>query len=79
VTKTLLFAGEGSGGQAFFHAGGPMFSAYDKQTGAVVHEFQLPANTCGNPMTYMVNGKQYIAVSIGAPNFPAEVVALTLP
>jgi len=27
-------------------------------------------------MTYMVNGKQYIAVSIGA---PAELVALTLP
>ena len=37
---------------------------------------QLPAATCGNPMTYMVNGKQYIAVSIGA---PAELVALALP
>ena len=37
-----------------------MFYAYDKMTGAVVHELQLPANTCGNPMTYMVNGKQYI-------------------
>jgi hypothetical protein len=30
-------------------------------------------------MTYMINGKQYIAVSVGAANFPAEVVALSLP
>ncbi len=60
-------------------AAGPMFYAYDKMTGAVVHELQLPANTCGNPMTYMVNGKQYIVVAVGAQNFPAELVALSLP
>jgi quinoprotein glucose dehydrogenase len=52
---------------------------YDKMTGAVVHELQLPANTCGNPMTYMVNGKQFIVVAVGAQNFPAELVALALP
>jgi quinoprotein glucose dehydrogenase len=52
-----------------------MFYAYDKQTGDVVNELQLPAGTCGNPMTYLLNGKQYIAVSIGA---PAELIALTL-
>ena len=53
-----------------------MFYAYDKKTGEVVHEMQLPAGTCGNPMTYMVNGKQYIVVAVGAQNFPAELVAL---
>ena len=42
VTKSLVFAGEGSGlfavpGRA---SGGPMFRAYDKQTGDVVSEFQ---------------------------------------
>ena len=47
-----------------------MFYAYDKMTGAVVHEVQLPANTCGNPMTYMVNGKQYIVVAVGAQTCP---------
>jgi quinoprotein glucose dehydrogenase len=56
-----------------------MFYAYDKMTGAVIHELPLPANTCGNPMTYLVNGKQYIAVTVGAPNVPAELVALALP
>ena len=79
VTKTLAFAGQGCGLFRGGGGGGQMFRAYDKQTGAVIHELQLPANTCGNPMTYSINGKQYLAVSIGAPNFPAEVVAMTLP
>jgi len=53
--------------------------AYDKATGNVVHEMTLPAFTCGNPMTYMIGGKQYIAVAIGAPNFAPELIALSLP
>ncbi len=79
VTKTLAFAGQGCGLFRGGGGGGPMFYAYDKMTGAVVHELQLPANTCGNPMTYMANGKQYIVVAVGAQNFPAELVALSLP
>jgi quinoprotein glucose dehydrogenase len=79
VTKTLAFAGQGCGLFRGGGGGGPMFYAYDKATGAVVHELELPASTCGNPMTYMVNGKQYIVVAIGAQNFPAELVALSLP
>jgi quinoprotein glucose dehydrogenase len=79
VTKTLAFAGQGCGLFRGGGGGGNMFSAYDKMTGALVHELPLPANTCGNPMTYMVNGKQYIVVAVGAQNFPAELVALSLP
>jgi hypothetical protein len=30
------------------------------------------------PMTYMVNGKQYIAFTIGSETEPAELVALAL-
>jgi quinoprotein glucose dehydrogenase len=79
VTKTLAFSGQGCGLFRGGGGGGPMFYAYDKMTGAVVHEVELPASTCGNPMTYMVNGKQYIVVAVGAANFPAELVALSLP
>ena len=79
VTKTLAFAGQGCGLFRGGAGGGPMFYAYDKATGDVVHELQLPASTCGNPMTYMVNGKQYIAVAVGAQGFPGEIVALSLP
>ena len=80
VTRTLVFAGEGGG---LFAAppisGGPMLRAYDKKTGDIVSEFRLPANQTGIPMTYMLNGKQYIVVAVGARNQPAELVALTLP
>jgi quinoprotein glucose dehydrogenase len=79
VTKTLAFAGQGCGLFRGGGGGGPMFYAYDKATGAVVHELQLPANTCGNPMTYMVNGKQYIVVAVGSQTVPGELVALSLP
>src|SRR5207253_7847056 len=45
LTKTLLFAGEGAGlqGEAT-GAGGDMFRAYDKATGATLWEFKLPTN-----------------------------------
>jgi mono/diheme cytochrome c family protein len=80
VTKTLLFAGEGSGLFAVPPgAGGPMFRAYDKQTGSVLWEFTLPANQSGVPMTYMTGGRQYIVVPVGAPNHAGELVALSLP
>ena len=55
------------------------FRAYDKMTGEMVHEIELPANQTGNPMTYMLDGKQYIVMAIGARGHPAELVALTLP
>ena len=80
VTKSLLFAGEGSGlfavpGRA---SGGPMFRAYDKVTGEIVSEFELPAHQTGIPMTYMLNGTQYIVMAVGNRDHPAELVALAL-
>ena len=80
VTKTLVFAGEGGGLFATpTWAGGPMFYAYDKHTGETIWEFELPKGQSGIPMTYMVEGKQYIAMAISARGEPAELVALTLP
>jgi glucose dehydrogenase len=71
VTKTLLFAGEGWGGD-------PILRAYDKRTGATVAEIDLPGAVGGKPMTYMVDGRQYIVMAIGRPD-PAELIALALP
>jgi quinoprotein glucose dehydrogenase len=79
VTKTLVFAGEGSGLFATPPGmGGPKFRAYDKKTGEIISEFTLPENQSGVPMTYMYRGKQYIVVAVGAVGKPAELVALTL-
>ena len=60
VTKTLLIAGEGWGGE-------PVVRAYDKKTGAVLGELRIPGQMGSMPMTYMVNGKQYIAFTVGTP------------
>jgi quinoprotein glucose dehydrogenase len=74
VTRTLLFAGEGWRGQ-------PYFRAYDKRTGDVLAELELPAQVSGLPMTYMHRGKQYIVFAVGdtVSEHPAELVALALP
>ena len=75
VTKTLMFAGEGYEGQ-------PKFRAYDKKTGAVVWETDIPTSQTGLPMTYMHRGKQYIVFSIrGEPETKtaARLIAFSLP
>jgi len=71
ATKTLLFAGEGWNGNH-------VMRALDKRTGATIAEIDLPGATGAKPMTYMLDGRQYIVVSIGQPG-PAELVALALP
>jgi quinoprotein glucose dehydrogenase len=71
VTKTLLIAGEGWGGAR-------VIRAYDKNSGAVLAEVSIPGMMGSMPMTYMVDGKQYIAFTVGTPTEPAEVVALAL-
>jgi quinoprotein glucose dehydrogenase len=73
VTRTLLFAGEGWTGE-------PFFRAYDKKTGEVLAEIEIPAQATGLPMTYMHRGKQYIvfAAGDGKTEHPAELIALAL-
>jgi quinoprotein glucose dehydrogenase len=78
VTKSLLFAGEGAGLYAM-RGGGSMFRAHDKRTGEVLAEVDMGVNQSGVPMTYAIDGKQYIVVAAGAPNHAGELVALALP
>jgi len=83
LTKTLLFLGEGSnavlGTPQTDWGWGKKFRAYDKATGKVIWETDLPSGTTAGPMTYMLKGKQYIVVAIGAKDYPPEYVALALP
>ncbi len=39
--------------------------AFDKKTGKVLWEYQLPAGGFATPITYEVNGKQYIVIAAG--------------
>jgi len=80
VTKTLLFSADGNdlfNGVA--GGGGNIFRAIDKKTGAILHEMPLPSMATGIPMTYMVDGRQFIVVAVGATGVPAQLVALALP
>ena len=78
VTKTLLFAGEGSGGQ-------PIFRAYNKQTGERVWQGAIPGgNQSGMPMTYEHAGRQYVVMAVngnapGTTGNAARLVAWALP
>ena len=76
VTKSLLFAGEGAGLYGGQTGGGPMFRAHDKATGEIISEFELPAKQTGLPMTYQIDGVQYIVVPVGDTGHPGELVAL---
>jgi quinoprotein glucose dehydrogenase len=58
----------------------PKLRAYDKATGELIAEHELPANGTGSPMTYLARGKQFVVLAVGGSNMaPAELVALALP
>jgi len=39
----------------------------------------MAAPQSGSPMTYLVDGKQYIVVAIGGGSYSGEYIAFTLP
>ncbi len=83
VTKTLVLLAEGGSAGPVLSmwggAGGNMFRAYDKATGDVLAELELPGQVTAAPMTYMAGGRQYIVVTVGGSGAPSEYVALALP
>src|SRR4030095_3924404 len=59
VTKTLLFAGDGTD---------PRLDAYDKKTGELIAQLPTAGMQTGLPMTYMHNNRQFILVAVGSAN-----------
>jgi len=56
-----------------------MLRAYDKKTGKEVGAVFMPAPQSGSPMTYMVNGRQFIVVAISGGPYSGEYLAFSLP
>jgi quinoprotein glucose dehydrogenase len=79
VTKTLLIAGEPGFGPTPSGQRGSMLRAYDKRTGADAGAVYMPAPQTGSPMTYMLNGRQYLVVAISGGSYSGELLAFRLP
>ncbi|MBU2099301.1 MAG: c-type cytochrome, partial [Gammaproteobacteria bacterium] len=77
LTSELLFLAEA--GHLSGDPGGPMFRAYDKVSGEVLAEIELPSKASGAPMSYFYEGHQYIVIAVATAEHPAELVALALP
>lgn len=71
LTKTLLLYCLTAGSTI----GGPRLVAYDKTSGAELASVDLPSGAMGTPMTYMADGRQYIALTVGGP----RLIAFALP
>jgi quinoprotein glucose dehydrogenase len=79
VTKSLVIAGDGQVTSPGDRSRGAMLRAYDKNNGQEVGAVWMPAQQSGSPMTYMVNGKQYIIVAVSGGNYSGEYIAYSLP
>ena len=71
VTKTLVALGLGPAGEDDTS----WLIAYDKTTGDVMGQVALPSRPLGTPMTYLIDGRQFIVLTLQG----AQMVALALP
>ncbi len=79
VTKTLVVMGDPQVTTTPEHPRGAMFRAYDKTSGKEVGGVLMAAPQSGSPMTYTVEGKQYIVVAISGGSYSGEYIAFKLP
>ena len=79
VTKTLVVLGDSQVTTTDQHPRGAMLRAHDKNTGKELGAVWMPAPQSGSPMTYSVNGKQYIIVSVSGGAYSGEYIAYALP
>jgi quinoprotein glucose dehydrogenase len=79
VTKSLVIAGDPLVTTVPGKGRGGILHAYDKMTGKEVGGIYMPAPQSGSPMTYMLNGRQYIVLAISGGTYSGEYVAYRLP
>lgn len=88
LTKTLLFVAINRVGRAGGARPAPaapyekderrMLFVFDKSSGQLLRQIEIPTVSAAAPMTYLHRGKQYIVVAVGVAE-TSELVALALP
>jgi quinoprotein glucose dehydrogenase len=78
ITKTLVIVGDP---QPTTRDGrrGAYLRAYDKKTGAQVGEVYMPTQISGSPMTYQIDGRQFIVVGVSGAGYTGEYISFALP
>lgn len=81
VTKSLVIAhlANTSWADGTQTVNGSLLQAYDKATGELLAEVPVDRHLHGPPISYMLDGRQYIAVTGGGGTEPAELLAFALP
>ncbi len=79
VTKSVVVMGDPQVTTTPEHPRGAMLRAYDKTNGREVGALLMPAPQSGSPMTYMVDGKQFIVVAVSGGVYSGEFLAFALP
>lgn len=79
ITKTLVILGDSQVTTLPDRPRGAMLRAYEKAAGKEVGAVYLPAPQSGSPMTYMVNGKQFIVIAVSGGPYSGEYIAFALP
>jgi quinoprotein glucose dehydrogenase len=79
VTKTLVIVGDQTVTNPDGRDRGAMLRAYDKMTGEEVGEVWMPAGQSGSPMTYSIDGEQYIVIAVSGGAYAGEFRAYKLP
>ena len=78
MTKTLVIMGDPQA-TTTSRGRGAMLRAYDKSTGAEVGAIFIPAPQSGSPMTYSIDGRQYLVVAVSGGAYSGEYIAFALP
>ncbi len=79
VTKTLLIAGEAEMTTGEDGTPRAMLRAYDKATGTELAALPLPAPQTGSPMTYALDGEQYLVIAVSGRTHTGELIAFREP
>lgn len=79
VTGSLLIAGEPEMTTNAAGERAAWLRAYDKRSGAELGAIPLPAPQTGSPMTYSLDGVQYLVLAVSGSGYSGELIAFRLP
>ena len=79
MNKTLIFQGDGGYVTQPGHPRGAYLRGRDQKTGAEVGAVFMPAPQSGSPMTYAIEGREFVVVAVSGGNYSGDYLAYALP